>query len=347
MVNVIGNSGNLNIGVGRDQGPISQSQQSALALKGRGIPDGALVEGRVLSAQEGAYMVRIAGQNMFARSNLSLFPGQHFQAIWDAKGEVPLLRLRMEDAALLGRLPKGDQEAAALLLSKGLPVTDEFLLALRREIRRMDGDAKMMNALIELMARGERVSPEKAGILTWYMSMDAEAVAHQWRRIQRELRERGRKGENPLVSLKEMRDGDGETSRFLQAHSILSKAAREEFSNASLSGSWWPASEDGSIPARVRFSSSGSKKGERKFYRVDFSVEGVSLGMVDGSLETDGRSMAISLRAESGRAEKVLADGLPSLRKELDGGALAVQYLGINKRNRPIPGVYLRLDVEA
>ncbi|MDD4837131.1 MAG: hypothetical protein PHU72_08530 [Dethiosulfovibrio sp.] len=346
MVDGIGSPQNLNIGVGRGQGtPLSPAQQST--VRGQGIPDGALVEGRVLSAKDGAYMVRIAGQNMLARSNLSLFPGQHFQAIWDAKGDVPILRLRPEDAALLGRLPRADQEAAALLLSKGLPVTDGFLLHLRKELRRF-GDPRAMDSLIEIMARGEKVSSEKVGILSWYMSLDGQSVGKVWKRIQRELKERRDRGENPLSSLKEMKEGDDEIGRFLKGHALLSRPPREEFANASLAGAWWPGPDQESLPAKVRFSShSRDKGGKRSFFRVDFLVEGRQLGDVSGGLESDGKSLTVSLKAESDEAAKALSRELPQLQAELDRGPLSLQYLGVSLKSSHPSRSYLRLDVEA
>lgn len=345
MVDGIGSPQNLNIGVGRGQGtPLSPAQQGA--VKGKGIPDGALVEGRVLSFQDGAYMVRIAGQNMMARSNLSLFPGQHFQAIWDAKGDVPTLRLRPEDAALLGRLPKADQEAAALLLSKGLPVTDGFLLHLRKELRRL-GDPRAMDSLIELMARGEKVSSEKVGILSWYMSLDGQSVGKMWKRIQRELQERRDRGENPLSSLKDMKEGDDDIGRFLKAHGLLSRPPREEFSNASLAGAWWPGPDQDSIPAKVSFSSSSKGKGDKKsFFRVEFLVEGRTLGDVSGGLESDGKSLTVSLKAQTDEAAKALSRALPELQEDLDKGPLSLQYLGVALKATHSTR-YLRLDVEA
>lgn len=346
MVDGIGSPQNLNIGVGRGQGaPVSPSQQPG--AKGQGIPDGALVEGRVLSAKDGTYMVRIAGQNMMARSNLSLFPGQLFQAVWDAKGEVPTLRLRPEDAALLGRLPKADQEAAALLLSKGLPVTDGFLLHLRKELRRLN-DPRAMDSLIEIMARGEKVSSEKVGVLSWYMSLDGQSVGKIWKRIRRELQERREKGENPLSSLKEMKEEESEIGRFLKGHSILSRPPRGEFSSASLAGAWWPGSDQESLPAKVRFSSSGKDKNEkRSFFRVDFLVEGRILGDVVGGLESDGKSLTVSLKTESENAAEILSHELSDLQAELEKGPLSLQYLGISLKSAHPSRSYLRLDVEA
>ncbi|SMG38087.1 hypothetical protein [Dethiosulfovibrio salsuginis] len=344
MVDGIGSPQNLNIGVGRGQGTaLSPAQQGA--ARGKGIPDGALVEGRVLSFKDGAYMVRIAGQNMLARSNLSLFPGQHFQAIWDAQGDVPTLRLRPEDAALLGRLPKADQEAAALLLSKGLPVTDGFLLHLRKELRRL-GDPRAMDSLIELMARGEKVSSEKVGILSWYMSLDGQSVGKMWKRIQKELQERRERGENPLSSLKEMKEGDDEIARFLKGHGLLSRPPREEFSNASLAGAWWPGPDQESIPAKVSFSSRRKKGDKRSFFRVDFLVEGRTLGDVSGGLESDGKSLTVSLKAQTDDAAKALSRALRELQEDLEKGPLSLQYLGVALKAAH-PNRYLRLDVEA
>ena len=68
------------------------------------IVDGTVVNGLVLEArEEGAYLVRVAGQALLARANLPLVPGQHFRGVWDASGDIPVLRLSDAEAALLDR----------------------------------------------------------------------------------------------------------------------------------------------------------------------------------------------------------------------------------------------------
>ncbi|MEA3284680.1 MAG: hypothetical protein U9Q00_06860 [Synergistota bacterium] len=346
MIDGIGNPNNLNIGVGRGQTP--DISKGAMTLKGKGIADGTVVEGRVLSAENGTYTVRIAGQNLMARSNLTLYPGQHFQALWDAKGDVPVLRLRPEDAALLGKLPQGDREAASLLLSKGLPLTDELMLGLRREFRRLGGDSVSMNSLVELMARGEAVTSEKANLLSWYLSMDSNSVAAQWRRIREELRERSRRGEHPLESLRDMKEGEDESSLFLRAHSLVSRPPREPFSHAALAGAWWPSPDEDSLPARVRFSSSGGGPGEeRRYYQVSFALDGVAIGEVSGRLESDGKALAVSINAEDPAGRDSISERLDELRDDLSDLGMSLQYLGVEGRRKDDGRRYLRLDIEA
>lgn len=346
MIDGVGNPNNLNIGIGRSQTP--DVSRGAISLKGKSIVDGSIVEGRVLSAENGAYTVRIAGQNLMARSNLTLFPGQHFQAMWDAKGDIPVLRLRPEDAALLGRLPEGDREAASLLLSKGLPLTDELLLGLRRELRRMGGDSTSMNSIVELMARGESVSSEKAGLVSWYLAMDSNSVAGYWRRIRRELRERSGKGENPLSVLRDMREENGDAGKFLRAHAMISRPPREPFSQAALAGAWWPTSEDDYLPAKVSFRSSDDRSGKgRRFYQVSFELEGVAIGEVSGRLESDGRALAVSIGAEDQFGRERIAGRLSELREDLSALGMALQYLGVEGRKKDESRKYLRLDIEA
>lgn len=335
-----------NIGIGQEGRLVPQSP-GALASRSRPIADGTLVEGKVLSVMEGAYMVKIQGREMLAQSNLSLFPGQHFRALWDGRGQIPMLRLSPEDAALFGRLPKGDQDIASMLLSKGLPVTDGFLLAVRREMKFMNGDPKAMNALIELMARGEGVSQDKVGILIWYMDLDPKAVAHQWRKIQRELEERKKKGENPINSIKSMKDQDDDTGRFLKAQGILSKPEQEAFKGASLAGAWWPAPDEESLPASVRFSSVPSNKDKGRFYMADFSLDGETLGTVEGLVESDGKSMAVTLNVQSDQSREILQRSLKDLQRDLESGSLSLQYLGVTQKPLKAPGFFKRLDVEA
>ncbi|PIE54244.1 MAG: hypothetical protein CSA35_06800 [Dethiosulfovibrio peptidovorans] len=346
MIDGIGNPNNIGIGTGRS--PLAPlPQQGRPNLADRPIPDGAVVQGRVLSAQDGVYIVQIAGQNMTARSTVPLFQGQYFQAVWDTRGDVPLLRLRVEDSALLGRLPQSDRDVAALLLAKGLPLTDSLILGLRRELRRFGGDLRAMDSMIELLARGERISSDRVGLLSWYLAMTPGEVAEQWRRVRRELRERGRRGQEPLTSLREMKEGDDEMARFLRAHVLASKPPREPFAHAALAGAWWPLPNEDSLPARVRFHSSPSTHGDHRFSQVFFNMEGVALRSVDGQIETDGRALTVAIRAEDIQGQKFLLDQLSELQGELESLGLSLQYLGVDLRQRVKTRRYLRLDVEA
>ena len=70
----------------------------------RAIADGSTVEGVVLEAGDGEYLVRVLGRNLRALATLPLFQGQHFRAVFDSSGEVPLLRLTEQETALAEQL---------------------------------------------------------------------------------------------------------------------------------------------------------------------------------------------------------------------------------------------------
>ena len=50
--------------------------------------------------------------------SLSLIVGERFRAVWDASGDVPVLRLSQSELSFLSQIPVRDRELATALLSR-------------------------------------------------------------------------------------------------------------------------------------------------------------------------------------------------------------------------------------
>ncbi|MDR2779688.1 MAG: flagellar hook-length control protein FliK, partial [Synergistaceae bacterium] len=115
-----------------------------------GLADGSLVEGLVTAKEGDIYQVKIGAQMMNARSTIPLFVGQRFRAVWDASSSPPILRLRQADMMVLARFAGKDHGVALALFSRGLPVDDESVRALRRQWAKVGGENSKLGALTEL-----------------------------------------------------------------------------------------------------------------------------------------------------------------------------------------------------
>ncbi len=351
---------NLNVQVGPNQAapvpagrPVSPSPFGALRT-------GTVVEGQVLGRNADAtYSVRIdaqdgrPAQNLLARATLSLIVGERFRAVWDASGPdgVPVLRLAPEELSFLSRIPASDRELATALLARGLPLSDEVLFAVRDAWRRMGNAPEHLSSLIELWARGAPLTAENARLLTEYAALDGAAATALWGRIRRELRERSRRGEDPVAVLRGMKEGDGENARFLQAHSLLMRAPRDEINPLLLNAPFWPAPEDApNLTARV-FVGRVCEEDDRRYWQVGFGVEGSSLGFVGGTVESDGRGCNLDLHADRPETCELLRRRRGDVRRELEGTALPVRFVGISRsaverlRDRLLSGRGLDLTV--
>ena len=358
---------NLNVQVGPHQagagqigtaplqpgGPVSSSPLAALRT-------GTVVEGQVLSRNaDGSYSVRIDAQDgrpaqtLLARATLTLIAGEHFRAVWDASGPdgVPVLRLSPEELSFLSRIPASDRELATALLARGLPLSDEVLAVVRDAWRRMGSSPDQLSSLIELWARGAPLSPENVRLLTEYAALDGAAATALWDRIRRELRERARKGEDPVDILRGMKEGEGEISRFLQAHALLMRAPRDEVNPLLLNAPFWPGPEDApDLTARV-FVGRVCEEDGRRYWQVGFGVEGQRLGFVGGTVESDGRSCNLELHADRPEACELLTRRRSAIRSELESSPLPVQFIHISRsavqrlRDRLLSGRGLDLTV--
>lgn len=343
---------NLNVQVNQnlDQNQIGQALGGAQRVTDVRLPllirSGTLVEGQVLSQNpDGSYMVRInpqAGQpqTLLAKATVDLIVGEHFRAVWDSSGsdKVPILRLSEGELSFLSKLPMADRELATALLSRGMPLSDEVMHAVRESWRRMGGKPDQLGAVLELWARDLPMTPGNVQILSWYMGLNGEAVSSIWARIRKNLKERSRKGEDPIGALRGMKEGevdpdDKEVARFLKGHSMLMKAPRNDVDPTLLAAPLWPAGDDTPhIMARVFLGrvQEGGDNG-RGYWQVGFGLDGSRLGFIGGDVESDGRSYNLSLCAEQLGTCELLKRKRHAIRKELEEISLALQFIGISQ----------------
>ena len=309
----------------------------------QGLPrlrTGSLVEGQVLAQNnDGTYTVRIdvrgMPQELRARATLSLIVGERFRAVWDASGGdgVPVLRLSQGELSFLSEISPRDRGLATALLSRGLSLSSEALAAVRDAWRRMGGQEGQLSSIVELWARGVPMTAENAALLSEYAALSGAEATELWDRIRKELKERSRKGENPLSALKSMKEGGGDTARFLQAQSILMRAPWEEINPALLAAPYWPLPGGGAgdMTARVFVGRSAEEDGQR-YWQVGFGLDGSALGSVGGLVESDGRACNLNISAEREDTCELMESRRGEIRAALDGSALPVQFIGITRR---------------
>ncbi|NLA91494.1 MAG: hypothetical protein GX843_07680 [Synergistaceae bacterium] len=293
------------------------------------IANGAVVNGLVLEArEEGAYMVRVAGQNLLARANLPLIPGQHFRAVWDASGDVPVLRLSEAETALLGKLPRGDREIAAALLSRGLPLNEQALASLRAAWSGMGALPEQLGPLAELWARGIPMTSGNVQILAWYFNLGDGEISSLWKKIREQFRRRAARGENPSEILRELMDGRDDGALFLRGHSLLSRPSRDGVDPTLLAPALLPAGDgDGTLMARI--TTGAWKRPGKSYWSLSFEIEGDRLGLFSGDVETDGRSLSVVLKAGEEEAFALLNARRRILRRELGSLSVVLQGLAI------------------
>ncbi|MDR2178986.1 MAG: hypothetical protein LBP21_01630 [Synergistaceae bacterium] len=310
-----------------------------------GIRSGTLVEGQVLSrSADGNYTVRInpqggqPAQTLLARATVDLIVGEHFRAVWDSSGgdKIPVLRLSEGELSFLSKLPVADRELASALLSHGMPLSDEVLLSIREAWRRMGGNSEQLGSLLELWARDLPMTPGNVQILSWYMGLNGEAANSVWTHIRKEIQERARKGENPvdiLRDLKENKEKNPEISKFLEGHSLLLRAPREDVDPSLLGAPLWPREDMAHLPARVFVGRVREQNGEgdRGYWQMGFAVEGSRLGFIGGDVESDGRSYNLNLYAEHLATCELLKRKRHAIRKELEGIPLVLQFIGVSQ----------------
>ena len=313
------------------------------------IRTGSLVEGQVLAQNsDGTYTVRVdirgMPQELRARATLSLIVGERFRAVWDASGGdgVPVLRLSQGELSFLSEISPRDRGLATALLSRGLSLSNEVLAAVKDAWRRMGAQEGQLSSIVELWARGVPMTAENAALLSEYAALSGTEATELWNRIRKELKDRMRRGEDPVSALKSMKEGGGDTARFLQAQSILMRAPREEVNPALLAAPFWPladGSENGT--ARVYVGRSAEEDGQR-YWQVGFGLAGSALGDVGGLVESDGRGCNLNLNAEREGTCDLLEARRGEIRSELEGSALPVQFIGISRR-RAVEGLRSRL----
>ncbi|MBQ7196902.1 MAG: hypothetical protein IJS40_05790 [Synergistaceae bacterium] len=333
-----------NISTNARQGQISTQPQiqqpSQIAAKLAGIRTGMLVEGSVLAQNEdGTYLVRVdvngVPQELKARATISLIVGEHFRAVWDASGPdgVPILRLSQGEFSFLSQIPARDRELATALLARGLPLSSEVLSAIRDAWRKSGSQPGQLSSFIELWARDVPMTLENATLLTQYAAMNGAEATEMWEKIRRELKSKTSKGDDPVKALKDMKEGNDDIAKFLQAQSILMKSPRNEVNPALLAAPFWPVLNEASqnMTAKIYVGRSAEEDGQ-KYWQVGFGITGSVLGEVGGLVESDGKSCNLTLNAEKVETCKLIERRRRDLRKELQGLELPVVFIGISRR---------------
>ncbi len=329
-----------NISTNARQGQISTQPQiqqpSQIAARLAGVRTGQVVEGSVLSqSQDGTYLVRVdvngVPQELRARATVSLIPGEHFRAVWDASGNdgVPVLRLSQGELSFLSQIPARDRELATALLARGLPLSNEVLSAIKDAWRKAGGNQEL-SSFIELWARDVPMTAENASLLSQYAAMSGAEATEMWNLIRKELKERTKEGKDPVKALKAMKEGNDESARFLQAQSILMKSPRNDVNPALLAAPFWPLTENSpqNMTAKIYVGRSGSDEGQR-YWQVGFGITGSALGEVGGLVESDGKSCNLTLNAERVSTCRLIERHRRDLRRELQGVGIPVTFIGI------------------
>ena len=333
-----------NISTNARQGQITTQPQiqqpSQIAARLAGIKTGMLVEGSVLSQNtDGTYLVRVdvngVPQELRARATLSLIAGEHFRAVWDASGPdgVPVLRLSQGELSFLSQIPARDRELATALLARGLPLSSEVLNAIKDAWRKSGSQPGELSSFIELWARDVPMTLENATLLSQYAAMNGADATAMWEKIRRELKNKTSKGTDPVKALKDMKEGNDDIAKFLQAQSILMKSPRNEVNPALLAAPFWPVLNDASqnMTAKIYVGRSVEDDGQ-KYWQVGFGITGSALGEVGGLVESDGKSCNLTLNAEKPETYKLIERRRRDLRRELQGLELPVVFIGISQK---------------
>ncbi|MBQ7594965.1 MAG: hypothetical protein IJU48_11530 [Synergistaceae bacterium] len=314
-------------------------QPSQVAARLAGVRTGMVVEGNVLAQNEdGTYLVRVevngVPQELRARATVSLILGERFRAVWDASGPdgVPVLRLSQGELSFLSQIPARDRELATALLARGLPLSSEVLSAIKDAWRKSGSQENNLSSFIELWARDVPMTLENATLLSQYAAMNGADATEMWNRIRKELKERS-KGNDPVKALREMKDGDDDIAKFLQAQSILMKSPRNEVNPALLAAPFWPVLNDASqnMTAKIYIGRSAEEEGQ-KYWQIGFGITGSVLGEVGGLVESDGKSCNLTLNAEKPETCRLIERRRRDLRKELQGLDIPVTFIGISRR---------------
>ena len=338
-------------GSGGIRPPVGESGTARPGAPSQGIANGTTVEGLVAGKEGEIYQVRVGAQTLNARSTIPLFVGQRFRAVWDTSTAPPMLRLQQADVAVLARFSGRDRDVAFALLSRGLPLKEDVLLALRQHWMQSGGDPAKLGVLAELWARGAQMTEANVVLLAWYMELSPERAMQIWKRIRERLH--ARKFGSPQELLEALRgggDADDEVARFLRAHALAGRPAREGLDPSMLlAPAWWPVDDREGRMSMARVAFSGETRNGRRVWWTTFELEGDFLGPVVGDVMTNGRALSVNIRLHNADKVSVVDRALPALRDELEALALPLQHLGAGVWQREERDEALRsgVDMEA
>ena len=313
------------------------------------IQNGTVVEGLVLGKDGESYQVRIGTHLLNARSTIPLFVGQRFRAVWDSSSVPPMLRLQQADLAVLSRFSGRDQQIALALLSRWLPVNDDVILSLRRQLMQNGGDISKLGALAELWARGADMTGNNVALLTWYMELSPGKAMRIWKRLLDRLRSRKFASPREILEALKEEDGDEDVKNFLKAHALAGRPAKGGLDPAMLlAPAWWPV-EDSDEPVMAKVSFSHDERGDRQIWWVSFEMEGSSIGPILGDVMTNAKALSVNIRLEDETKVSVVRDNLPVLREDLEEIPLSLQHLSVGPlvREERYGSLKSGLDMEA
>ena len=226
-----------------------------------------------------------------------------------------------------------DRELATALLARGLPLSNEVLNAIKDAWRKSGAKDGQLSSFIELWARNIPMTSENALLLSQYAAMNGAEATAMWEKIRKELKSRTSKGDDPVKALKNMKDGDDDIAKFLQAQSLLMKSPRNEVNPSLLAAPFWPVLNDvtQNMTAKIFVGKSAEDDGQ-KYWQVGFGITGSVLGEVGGLVESDGKSCNLTLNAEKIETCKLIERRRRDLRRELQGLELPVTFIGISMR---------------
>jgi len=342
--------------IGQEHGQLGKLDGSQiLRATGHEFRNGSLVTGAVLGTNKnGGYLVQLQdasglSQKLTARATLPLIIGQNFRAIWDNSGDIPVLRLSENDFALLSKFGEGmEREIATALLARGMPVTSEMINWVRMAWRLAGEKPEALSSVLELWARDLPMTPANIQIISWYLALERKDIHKKWNKVRHSFRERLNKGESPVKALKNLSEGEDDVAMFLKGHSMLSKSLKHGLDASSMAAAAWVAGNDeNSLLAKIWISSDqNNSEGARAWWQVSFEIEGETIGVTSGEVESDSLSYVVGLRAEDESTFQMLRFRRDALRKELEDVPMSLQYIGVNHGKRTSKTANRSLDIK-
>ena len=141
-------------------------------------------------------------------------------------------------------------------------------------------------------------------------------------------------------------NGDDDLAAFLRGHALLSRPSREGIDPSLLAPALLPAGEgEGALTARI--TTGAWKRQGKSFWSISFEMEGDRIGPVGGDVESDGKNLGVTLKAERNETFEVFRMRRHLLRQQLGDLPLALQHIAVARGRRVprIPGRGLDITV--